>query len=222
MSKTLSRGNSILDGLAGRERQAISVVLERVSLLPGEVLCASGKQISHVYFPRDGVISLLAVSEHGPDVGVGMIGASGMFGLAVAAGQTRSHLLAVAQGDCTAERIETHAFLSRLGGCPGLQEALFAYSQSVSDQLARNVACVARHPARTRLARWMLDITEGSRLRSFSSTQEATATALGLQRPAVSCAASAIQRLGLISYLRGEVTILNRRGLKAVACRCSA
>jgi CRP-like cAMP-binding protein len=151
-----------------------------------------------------------------------MIGASGMFGLAVAVGQTTSHLLAVAQGGSTADRIETKAFVGLLGGSPGLQEALFAYSQSVSDQLARNVVCVARHPAKTRLARWMLDITAGSRQGSFSSTQEATATALGLQRPAVSYAASALQGLGLISYLRGEVRILDRTGLKALACKCSA
>jgi CRP-like cAMP-binding protein len=109
-----------------------------------------------------------------------------------------------------------------LRGCPALQSAIFAYSHDLSAQLAQNTACSVLHPARTRLARWMLDVTQGSRSARLSSTQAATAMALGLQRPSVSHAASALQRLGLIRYLRGEVTILNRAGLKAVACTCTA
>ena len=222
MSNTVRRGNAILEGLAARERHAIFAVAAQVSLRPGEVICAFGKEIKHVYFPRQGVISLFAVSKGAPNVGVGIVGGSGMFGLGVAVGETKSHLLALAQGDGTADRIETDAFVGLLSACPSLRDALFAYSQRVSNQLARNVVCVARHRARIRLARWMLDITTASRLTKFSSTQEATAIALGLQRPAVSYAASALQRLGLISYLRGEVTILDRKGLKALACKCSA
>jgi CRP-like cAMP-binding protein len=222
MSKSASRDNSILDGVSAQERKAIFAVIEEVALRPGELICRAGKRVKHVYFPRQGVISLFAVEKDGPDVGVGMVGGDGMFGLCVAVGHAKSHLLAVAQGAGKAYRIEANAFLGVLGGCPTLRGALFTYSQSVSDQMARNVLCVARHPAKARLARWMLDVTAGSRRSTICSTQEATATSLGLQRPAISYAASALQRLGLIRYLRGEVTILNRKGLRAVACDCSA
>jgi CRP-like cAMP-binding protein len=221
MSKSVSRDNSILERVSARERKAIFAVIQEVVMRPGQLICRAGTRVKHVYFPRRGVISLFAVGKDGPDVGVGMVREDGMFGLCVAVGHSKSHLLAVAQGAGEAYRIESSAFLGVLGGCPSLQGALFTYSQSISDQMARNVLCVARHPAKTRLARWMLDVTAGSNGSSFCSTQETTATSLGLQRPAISYAASALQRLGLIRYLRGEVTILNRKGLRAVACNCS-
>jgi CRP-like cAMP-binding protein len=222
MSTSAARANWILERLPSRERKTIAAVIEDVGFSPGELICGAGSAIKHLYFPREGVISLFAGGKAGPDVGVGLIRDDGMFGLSVAVGQPTSQLLAVAQGSGRADRIESGAFLSVLPRCPAMREALLRYSHDVAEQMSRNVVCVAHHPARTRLARWMLDITTGSRNASFSSTQAATAVALGLQRPAVSYAASALQRLGLIRYLRGEVTILNRRGLRALACTCSA
>ena len=54
-----------------------------------------------------------------------------------------------------------------------------------------------------RVARWMLNVGEGSPDPQFGATQEAIATALGLQRPAVNNAASTLRREGHIGYLRG-------------------
>ena len=43
---------------------------------------------------------------------------------------------------------------------------------------------------------------------------------LGVQRTGVTAAAGALQRAGLIRYKRGNVTIIDRRGLKQRSCEC--
>jgi CRP-like cAMP-binding protein len=144
-----------------------------------------------------------------------------MFGLGAAAGRTTSRLLAVSQGSGHGDRVGVVAFQRLLRVCPGLRTALFVYADSAAMQMSQNTACMAFHSAQVRLARWMLDVTDGLQSARLSSTQAAIATALGLQRPAVSVAAAELQRSGLIRYLRGDVTILDRVGLRAAACKCS-
>ena len=43
---------------------------------------------------------------------------------------------------------------------------------------------------------------------------------LGVARPSVSTAASALQRAGLIRYTRGIITVLDRARLEHAACEC--
>ena len=43
---------------------------------------------------------------------------------------------------------------------------------------------------------------------------------LGVQRTGVTVAAGALQRAGLIRYRRGNVTMLDRRGLIGRSCEC--
>ena len=217
-----ARGNRILESLTPQEQAQVARSMSSVELAPGQVIGRAGKKTKHVFFPREGVISLFASAEGGPEVGVGTIGAGGMVGLAVAAGRPLASLSAVSQGNGTADRMEAAGFIGMLGRNPGLRHAMLAYGHQLSVQMAQNTVCTALHTARQRLARWMLDVTAGSTTGRFSSTQAATATALGVQRPAVSRAASMLRRLGLITYQRGEIEILDRAGLAAIACNCTA
>ena len=214
--------NRILEGLSRADVLLVADSTESVSLMAGDVVSTIDKKISHVYFPRVGVVSLFAATQEGFKVGAGIVGADGMLGMALAAGRSSSTLSATSQGHGSGDRMTADRFVSILAQSAGLRGALLLYGYELSAQMAQNAACIAFHSAERRLARWMLDVTVGSHEDRLFSTQEDTATALGVQRPAVSRAASSLQQLGLIHYLRGDVSILDRAGLAGVACNCSA
>jgi hypothetical protein len=65
----------------------------------------------------------------------------------------------------------------------------------------------------------MHDRAEGEAL---TYTHEFLANILGANRKSVTLAAQSMQTAGLISYRRGTIQVLNRRGLEKASCECYA
>lgn len=219
---TTAVGNRILAGLPPAERRRLGADAEVVDWTAGEVLCDFGAPLRSVYFPRRGLVSLFARVEERRSIGVGFVRSDGVFGLVGTGGRARSRLRAVAQSAGGGERIEMGAFRRLLGTCPGLANASLAYAGAATEQVAQNVVCTAFHSARQRIARWLLDVSAGSGGDALLVTQATIADSLGLQRPSVSRVTSVLQREGLLSYVRGRVTVRDRRALRVVACGCTA
>jgi Mn-dependent DtxR family transcriptional regulator len=53
-------------------------------------------------------------------------------------------------------------------------------------------------------------------------TQELISNMLGVRREGVTESALKLQQAGLIRYVRGHITVLNRAGLERRACECYA
>jgi CRP-like cAMP-binding protein len=193
-----------------------------VQLTLGQVLSEPGKRTSHVYFPTDGFISLIAMVSGSPGVEVGMVGDEGMLGAHLTLGVTTAPLHAVVQGAGEARRMPTAAFLSELAQNVPLQQSLSRYVYVLMSQLASSATCLRFHLIGQRLARWLLMSQDRAHSSSFYVTQEFLSYMLGVRRVSVTSAASALQNAGLIAYHRGELTVLNRGGLEAAACSCYA
>jgi Crp-like helix-turn-helix domain len=101
-----------------------------------------------------------------------------------------------------------------------LQQALFRYTHALMAQISQTAACNRFHAAEARLARWLLMTRERVGSDEFPLTHEFLAHMLGLRREGVTEAASALKRRKLISYSRGEIQLLDVRGLKASTCSC--
>jgi Mn-dependent DtxR family transcriptional regulator len=89
-------------------------------------------------------------------------------------------------------------------------------------QLATSAACLRFHQIGPRLGRWLLMTQDRAHADTFHVTQEFLAYMLGVRRVGITAAAGTLQRLGLIEYTRGEMTVLDRPGLERAACTCYA
>ena len=222
IKKLRTPGNYLIDLLPRKDRFRIVAACENVELTLADVLCEPGKPTQYVYFPIDGFISLIAMVRGSPGVEVGMVGREGMLGVQLALGVATAPLHAVVQGTGHALRIGTKVFKAELLASPALQNELNRYLYVLMSQLAESAACVRFHQIGPRLARWLLMSQDRSQDNTFEVTQEFLAYMLGVRRVGITTAAGTFQRDGLISYSRGKLTVLNRRGLERAACGCYA
>lgn len=214
--------NHLIELLPRRERSRLLAVCQLIQLEPEEVLCEPGKAISHVYFPLDASISLLALIEGSPGVEIAMVGREGMLGVQMILGVMPASVHALVQNPGGALRVSTAAFRGELAHSPSLQRGMNRYLYVRMAQMATSAACLRFHLIGPRLARWLLMCQDRAHADSFHVTHEFLAAMLGVRREGVTTAASILQRRGLIAYRRGNLTVLDRQGLEAAACGCYA
>jgi CRP-like cAMP-binding protein len=215
--------NHLIELLPSKDKLRLIAVCEPVDMTLAEVLCEPGDVTRYVYFPIEGFISLVAMASGSPGVEVGMVGREGMLGAQLVLGVARSPLHALVQGQGTAWRIPARAFRGELARSAALKRHLHRYLYVLmAQQSTSSAACMRFHLTGPRLARWLLMSQDRAHANSFHVTQEFLAYMLGMRRVGITAAAGALQKDGLIEYSRGEMTVLDRSGLEAVACSCYA
>jgi CRP-like cAMP-binding protein len=214
--------NQLIERLPSSSRSRLLAICEPIDLAVGEILEEVGTPTRYVYFPTVGFVSLVTAIKGRPTLEVGMVGREGMLGTQLVLGVQTAALHAVVQGAGAAWRINGPAFSKELTRSGVLQRALNRYVYVTMTQLASSASCLRFHQIGPRLARWLLMTQDRAHSDSFHITHEFLAYMLGVRRVGITTAASALQRDGLIEYRRGEIHVLNRRGLKAAACSCYA
>ncbi len=212
--------NSLLAALSHAEYQRLLAGLERVTVKFGEVLHEPGVPIRYVYFPIDCVVCLLAKVEGQRTLEVGQVGYEGMVGISVALGVDVSSVRALVQATGTALRMKAARFHNEFRQCLPLQREVYRYTYAKLALARQIVACNRFHSVEARLARWMLMTSDRVLSKEFFLTQAFLADMLGVRRVTVTLAAGSLQRRNLISYSRGTIRILDRKGLEAASCRC--
>ncbi len=214
--------NHLIERLPRKDRTRLLAVCEPVQLVLGEVLCEPGKATRYVWFPIDGFISMVAPIDAKPALEVGMVGREGMLGAQLALGVATVPLHALVQGAGSALRVGATAFRAELARSPALQRVLNRYLYVLMAQLTGSAACLRFHEIGPRLARWLLMSQDRAHAARFHVTHEFLAYMLGVRRVGVTAAAGTLQQSGLIEYHRGEMAVLDRKGLEAAACDCYA
>jgi CRP-like cAMP-binding protein len=185
-----------------------------------EVLYEGGETIRHVYFPNDGLISLLVVMDDETIREIGVIGNEGMLGAAVTLGMKTTTTRALVQLPGSAMRIKAGALRDELERGGSLPDVLRRYAHALFTQVSRSAACVSSHAVDKRLARWLLMTHDHAAGDEFEMKHEFLAMMLGVTRSVVTRAAGPLQEEMMIRYTRGRVTVLDRSRLEAAACEC--
>jgi CRP-like cAMP-binding protein len=218
--KRASPVNRLLEALPEIDRRRFLAGCETVELTFAEVLYAPNERLNQVLFPITGFISLIMPVDDSASLEVGMVGNEGMFGVPLALGVDLSPVRAVVQGAGSALRMDAAHFCRELRRSERLQREIARYVFVHLAQLAQTAACTRFHVVEARLARWLLMTQDRAHANAFHVTQEFLALMLGVRRVGVTKAAGALQKRKLIRYSRGDITVLDRRGLKAASCGC--
>ena len=214
--------NLLIEQLPRAQRLRLLALCEPVSLVLAEVLCEPGRPARHVYFPTEGIVSLVAPVDDKIGLEVGMVGREGMVGAQLALGVATLPLRALVQCAGAAWRIDAAALRSEVGRSAELHRNLDRYVCVLMAQLATAAGCQRFHPIVARLARWLLMSQDRADADSLHVTHEFLACMLGVRRVSITTAAGALQDAGLIAYQRGALTVCDRGGLEAAACSCYA
>jgi CRP-like cAMP-binding protein len=217
---TVFARNRLLDALPSKDREQLLAHCEPIDLIFTEVLYRAGEPIPQVYFPTGGFVSLVAPINGSSGLEVGLVGNEGMVGITLALGVDAAPFHAVVQGAGPALRITAAAFLGELERSPALQLELKRYLYVLMSQFAQTASCTRFHVVEERLARWLLMTHDRAHADTFHVTHVFMAYMLGVRRVGVTKAAHSLLRQNLISYHRGDITVLDRTGLEAAACGC--
>ena len=213
-------GNRLLAKLPPEEYERLLPHLEHVSFALGEVIYESGGRQSYIYFPTTAIISLLYLMENGSSAEMGMAGNEGLVGVALFMGGNTMPNRAVVQSAGRAVRMQAGDLRDEFARGGAFQRLLLRYTQALLTQMSQTAVCNRLHTIEQQLCRWLLLSHDRLDSDELVMTQELIANMLGVRREGVTHAAGRLQEQGLISYVRGRIKILDRRGLEAAVCEC--
>ena len=212
--------NQLLAALPKAVYELLLPNLTPVSLALGEVIYESDEQMTEVYFPTSSIVSLLYLMADGMTAEIGVVGFEGMLGVAIFLGGNTTPNRAVVQSAGNAYKMKVRTLRDKfeLGG--PLQLLLLRYTQALITQISQTAVCNRLHSVEQQLARWLLLSHDRLRSNDLVMTQDLISNMLGVRREGVTMAAQQLKSKGLISYVRGTITMVNRKGLEKAVCEC--
>ncbi|ALP61048.1 MULTISPECIES: Crp/Fnr family transcriptional regulator [Pseudomonas] len=214
--------NHLLAALTQEIQERLIPHLERVTLPLGKVLYESGDALRHVYFPTDAIVSLLYVMEDGASAEISVVGNEGLIGVAVFMGGESTPSRAIVQSAGHAYRLPGQKLKDEFNRHGEMLQLMLRYTQALITQMAQTAVCNRHHSIDQQLCRWLLLSLDRLPSNQLSMTQELIANMLGVRREGVTEAAGKLQKLGVIKYSRGHITVLDRPQLEALCCECYA
>ena len=194
--------------------------IELVHLPQGSVLYESGAKLNYVYFPEDCIVSLLFVLKTGSTTEIAVVGHEGLVGISIFMGGDTTPNRAVVQSAGWSFRIQSSFVKKEFHSSIEVMHLLLRFTQALVTQMTQTAVCNRHHSLDQRLCRWLLLSMDRLTGPDLVMTQELIANMLGVRREGVTTAAGNLQAVGLISYVRGHIKVLNRPGLEARTCEC--
>jgi CRP-like cAMP-binding protein len=212
--------NRILAALLATEYKRLLPRLEHVTLERGEIIYRADQKIEAVYFPEDAVVAMVDTTDDRRTVEVGVVGREGLVGINIFLGGVITPDKALVQLPGGAMRMKSKDLRKELRFGSPLQQLLLGYTRTFLAVISQSVACSQHHDVEQRLARWLLTMNDYAGSREFLMVHESISAMLGVRRTGITEAASRLQAAALISYRRGRMSVLDKRGLEKKSCEC--
>jgi CRP-like cAMP-binding protein len=216
------RKNHLLAALPAPEQERLYPHLYLVPMKLGTVLYESGVELRDVYFPTNCIVSMLYVLEDGASAEISVVGNDGLIGIALFMGGETTPSRAIVQSAGYAYRLNGQMLKDEFHRSGEVQLLLLRYTQSLITQMAQTAVCNRHHSVDQQLCRWLLLSLDRLESNQVVMTQELIANMLGVRREGVTDAAGKLEKLGVIRYSRGRITVLDRPKLEALCCECYA
>jgi len=219
-NETDPRQNGLLNGLSTADFARLRTELYPVELPLGHVLYEPGDVLSHVYFPIEGIVSLLYVMEDGASAEISVVGNEGMVGVSLLLGGESTPSRAVVQSALRAFKVSRQIIKEEFNRSVEFRVLLLRYMQALITQMAQTAVCNRHHSIDQQLCRWLLLSLDRLPSNQLTMTQELIANMLGVRREGVTEAAGKLQKSGVIRNNRGQITVLDRPALELRCCEC--
>jgi CRP-like cAMP-binding protein len=211
--------NELLAALPREVLESLFDHLELVTLPFGKELFEFGGSLDYAYFPTTAIVSLLYVMEDGATTEIAVVGHEGVVGVSLFAGE-RAMCSAVVQAAGYGYRMKAQHLRDAFSQGGALPALLMRYNTALFAQMAQNAVGGRHSSIEQKLCRWLLDRLDRSPSNELKVTQEMISIMLGVRRESITAAAGKLQEDGLITYRRGNITVIDRAGLEAYAGEC--
>ena len=212
--------NHLLGALGAEEFNRLSANLEPIDMPLGQVLYEPSEHLKYVYFPITSIVSMLYLLENGASAEIAIVGNEGILGISLFMGGETTTSRAVVQSAGVGYRLKSKFLKEEFKLNGQMMRLLLRYTQALMTQMAQTAVCNRHHSLDQQLCRWLLLSLDRLESNELIMTQELIANMLGVRREGVTEAAGKLQRLEIIQYHRGHITVLDRASLEKQCCEC--
>ncbi len=219
-TRILKEQNWLFKSLPLAEWERLLPYIQPFDMPLGLVLSESGDKMNYVYFPTTAIVSLLYGLENGSSAEIAVVGNEGCVGVAIFMGGQSTLSSSVVQSAGKSYRIKAGVILEEFGKAGPMMHLFLRYTQALITQMSQTAVCNRHHTLDQQFCRWLLLSLDRLTSNDLVMTQELISNMLGVRREGVTEAALKVQKAGLISYSRGHIKILDRKGLEHRTCEC--
>jgi CRP-like cAMP-binding protein len=213
-------GNRLIDELEPREYALLAPHLQEVLMERGRVLADVGKSLPFVYFPIEGVLSLVGTTDGGATVEVADVGRNGVASVSAIFGNHPLPFRVITKIAGRALRLPTELVAKQVRDCGQFHERLLGSAEALITQISQAALCNRYHNAKQRLARWLLTTADRAQSNELPLTHEFISSMVGGPRSAVTEASAELRDAGAIAYSRGLLLIRSAEQLRRESCEC--
>lgn len=185
-----------------------------------DVLYEPNQPIEYVYFPEQGILSVVSLMENGSSIEVGTIGREGMAGSVLLMDTDTVLYRYFVQVAGHGYRASASRFKEVAEADSELRRLILRYEAGFRTQTMQGMACNGLHSVEQRCCRWILMTRDRCDSDDLKLSHEFLGLMLGVRRSSVSEVLGPLQAAGLVSSNRGTLSVVDRKGLEARVCEC--